>query len=78
VGWRRKTKKAPPAKAPLAPPVDQGPRRTILPDGTIEEISAATGRSVILPSTPARRGVDVRAAAPAWGGWTQLRRLFGR
>jgi hypothetical protein len=49
-----------------------------LPDGTVIEESAAMGRSVILPSTPARQGLDVRPDAPAWGGWTQLRRLFGR
>jgi hypothetical protein len=67
--------KAPPLPPP---PADRGPVRTVLPDGSIEEISAATGRSILLPSTPARQGVDVRPAAPAWG-WAEIRRrLFGR
>jgi hypothetical protein len=78
MGWRRKTRKPTPAKpkAPPPPP-DNGPRRVILPDGTIEEYSAATGRSVIVPGTPARSGLDVRPSAPAWG-WQGLRRWFGR
>jgi hypothetical protein len=65
------------AKLPPPPPADQGPRRVTLPGGVVEEYSAATGRSIILPSTPARRGVDVRPSAPGWGGWTGLRRWFG-
>jgi hypothetical protein len=75
MAWRKKTRKAPLPKAPPPPPVDQGPRRTTLPDGTIIEESAATGRSVILPAGPARRGLDVRPSAPGWGAaW---RRWFG-
>jgi hypothetical protein len=79
MAWRRKTKKTPPPvkpkpKAPPPPPADQGPRRYVLPDGTIEEISAATGRSIIVPGTPARAGLDVRTAAPDWGGLREIRR----
>jgi hypothetical protein len=66
--WRRRKK----AKAALAeratapPPSDDGPRRTLLADGIIEEISAATGRSILVPGTPARQGLDLRADAPGW------------
>jgi hypothetical protein len=31
----------------------------VLPDGTIEETSAAMGRTLIIPATPAR-GIDLR------------------
>jgi hypothetical protein len=76
MAWRRKSKKPAPIKAPPAPAAD-GPRRTTLPDGTVIEDSAAMGRSVIVPGTPARVGLDIRPDAPAWG-WRGLRRLFGR
>jgi hypothetical protein len=82
MAWRRKQKiKAAPAenaKAPPPPPPDQGPVRTVLPDGTIEEWSAATGRSVIIPARPAKPGLDLRPAALGWGGWAEIRRrIFG-
>jgi hypothetical protein len=77
MAWRRKSKKPTPAKPKALPPQlpDNGPRRTLLADGTVEEWSAATGRSVILPASPARQGLDVRPAAPGWlSAW---RRHFG-
>jgi hypothetical protein len=40
----------------------------VLPDGTIEEVSAA-GRSVLLPAAPTRRGLDVSVGAPGWSAW---------
>jgi hypothetical protein len=64
------------ARLPPPPPQDHGPVRTALPDGTVEEISAATGRSVIVPGTPARSGLDLRADAPGWEGRTEFRRLL--
>jgi hypothetical protein len=63
---------------PPPPPQDYGPVREVQADGTVIEYSAATGRSIIVPSTPARSGLDLRPAAPAWGGWREIRRrLFG-
>jgi hypothetical protein len=82
MAWRRKKKptdeklKAPPPAAEAkAPPPDQGPTRLVLPDGTIEEISAATGRSIIVPGTPATKGIRIQADAPGWAVFR--RRLRG-
>jgi hypothetical protein len=59
-------------KALLPPPAGRGPVQTLLPDGTIEEISAA-GRSIIIPAAPARpRGLDVSARAPGWSPWRRF------
>jgi hypothetical protein len=79
--WRKKQRaRAAPvegAKAPPPPP-DRGPVREVLADGTIVEYSAATGRSILVPAGPARRGVDISAGAPGWSVWHGLRRWFGR
>ena len=64
------------AKLPPPPPQDHGPAREVMSDGTIIEYSAATGRSVIVPGTPARPGLDLRADAPGWEGRTEFRRLL--
>jgi hypothetical protein len=61
------------AKLPPPPPQDYGPVREVMADGTIIEYSAATGRSVIVPGTPARQGLDVRAGALGWEGWQAFR-----
>jgi hypothetical protein len=61
-------------KALLSPPPGRGPVQTLLPDGTVEEISAAMGRSVLLPAGPSRRGVDASTGAVGWSPW---RRWFG-
>jgi hypothetical protein len=76
MGWRRK-KKAPTPPQAKTPPPEDGPRQVLLPDGTIEEWSAATGRSVIVPGTPALKGLDVRDGAPGWEGQGGLRRRLG-
>jgi hypothetical protein len=77
-GRRKKARAAPVEKAkvkrPPPPPQNHGPVREVLSDGTIIEYSAATGRSVTLPATPARQGLDVRPGAP---GWSPAWRRFG-
>jgi hypothetical protein len=36
----------------------------VLVDGFVEDVSAAMGRVFIVPGSPARRGIDLRAEAP--------------
>jgi hypothetical protein len=43
-----------------------GPRRRRLPDGTVEEYSAAMGWSLIVPAYPRPRTIDLSADAPGW------------
>jgi hypothetical protein len=75
--WKRqkrtRVKSAEKLKVLLSPPASRGPVQTPLPDGTIEEISAA-GRSLIIPSAPARpaRGLDVSAGAVGWLPWRRF------
>jgi hypothetical protein len=56
-------------------PFSNPPRRRLLADGTIEEESAAMGRSWIVPGSPSPGGIDLRAEAP---GWERLRALVRR
>jgi hypothetical protein len=58
-------------------PPPQSPRLVVNADGLVEEHSAASGRSVIVPASPARcRGVDIRPGAPGWlSAWK--RRFIG-
>jgi hypothetical protein len=78
--WRRKKnptaeKKAPPrATKAKTPPPDKGPIQVELPDGTVEEVSAATGRSILVLADPKPRGLDLRAEASGWVGWSEFRR----
>jgi hypothetical protein len=49
-----------------------------LPDGTIEELSAAYGRVITVPGDPRPRGIDLDGGAPGWESWAKLRwRLWG-
>jgi hypothetical protein len=78
--WRRKKKPTAEKKVPSraakvkTPPPDEGPIQVALPDGTIEEVSAAMGRSILVPADPTPRGLDARAGAPGWVGWSEFRR----
>jgi hypothetical protein len=83
MAWiRRKKARAAPAEKTGALPVakapapSEGPRRRQLSDGTVEEVSAAMGRSILVPADPRPRGIDVRASAPGWEGRTEFRRLL--
>jgi hypothetical protein len=49
-------------------PPPPGPRRTVLPDGTIIEESAGMGTQVTYPGSPARSGLDISPQAPGWVG----------
>jgi hypothetical protein len=50
----------------------------VLEGGVVEEVSAGMGRVLIVPGSPARRGIDLSAAAPAWERFESLaRRLRG-
>jgi hypothetical protein len=75
MAWRRKKMATtpPPGKRAKTPPSSEGARQVLLPDGTIEEWSAATGHSIIVPGTPARPVLDVRAGALGWEGWQAFR-----
>jgi hypothetical protein len=44
-----------------------GPTRTVLADGTIEEVSAAMGRCFDVPADPRPVTLDLRPDAPGWG-----------
>jgi hypothetical protein len=44
----------------------RAPRRRVRFDGVIEEWSAATGRSFLIPANPRRPGIDVSVDAPGW------------
>jgi hypothetical protein len=76
MAWRRKKKAPtpPPAAKAKTPPPDKGPIQVELPDGTIEEVSAAMGRSILVPANPLPRGLDLRAGAAGWVGWREFRR----
>jgi hypothetical protein len=74
--WKRqkraRVKSVEKLKALLPPPSDQGPVRTLLADGTIEEIGVG-GRSLIVPAAPARpHGLNVAATAPGWSPWRRF------
>jgi hypothetical protein len=69
MAWRRRRKTTKRLAKPAPAPEGNGPRRTELPDGTVEEVGAM-GRSVIEPAKPRTRGVDFGPDAP---GWTRLR-----
>jgi hypothetical protein len=69
MAWRRKKKAPTPppaAQVKIQEPPANGPKQVQLPDGTIEERSAATGRSVIVPAAPASKGIRIQADAPGW------------
>jgi hypothetical protein len=81
---RKKKAKAATAEKTGAPPVAKvlplppGPCRRQLPDGTVEEVSAATGRSILVPADPRPLGLDLRAGASGWERWRGfLARLRG-
>jgi hypothetical protein len=79
MGWRRKKTPSlkPRAQHPMQMP--QGPQRVFREDGSIEEWSCM-GHSVILPGTPAQRGLDLNSSVgwsnntPSW--LRTLRRRF--
>jgi hypothetical protein len=52
-----------------------GPSRRVLPDGTIEEVSAAMGRVITVFADPRPRAVDL--AGDGWERWREFRRRRG-
>jgi hypothetical protein len=52
----------------------EGPSRRVLPDGTVEEVSAAMGRTVI---TPARTAALDLGADAGWEKWQAVRWRLG-
>jgi hypothetical protein len=73
--WRRKKAAPKPEQPPLPPPTaaagqgaqTAGPRRTVLPDGTVEEFTCM-GRTITVPADPRPRVLDLDADAPGWEG----------
>jgi hypothetical protein len=65
--WRRKKAAPSPAEQPSVPPSAAGPRRTVLPDGTVEEFTCM-GRTITTPADRRARVLDLSADAPGWEG----------
>jgi hypothetical protein len=54
-----------------------GPTRWVLPDGTVEETSAAMGRVLIIPADPRPAALDLGEGASGWQRLREFRRRLG-
>jgi hypothetical protein len=74
--WVKRKRKVVQASTDARKAPAQGPYRCVLPDGTIEETSAAMGKVFIVFADPCPAALDLGADA-GWERWQAFRRRLG-